>query len=205
MEKFLSTLIHQTQSGFIPGRHATDNYIIAQEKIHLIHNKRGQKGLMAAKIYLEKAYDRLEWPFIRFTLQFFNFSQQIIDLIMACLETSSISVMWNGQTSKPFNPSGGVRQGDSLSPYLFILCLNQLSLLLDSTLHTKSFQPIKINRRDLSFNHIFFVDDIFLFTHANPQEAYILFNIFGDFYNKSGQLFILNRSKLTLLHKSIFP
>jgi len=57
---------------------------------------------MAAKIDLEKAYDRLEWSFIRFTLQFFNFPQQIIDLIMACLETSSILVMWNGQISKSF-------------------------------------------------------------------------------------------------------
>ena len=107
---------------------------------------------MVAKIDLEKAYDHLEWPFIRFTLQFFNFPQQIIDLIMACLETSSILVMWNGQTSKPFNPSRGVHQGDPLSPYLFILCLNHLSLLLDSALHTKS-----------------------------SQQAYILFNIFKDF------------------------
>ena len=93
---------------------------------------------MAAKIDLEKAYDRLEWSLIRFTLQFFNFPQQIIDLIMACLETYSISVMWNGQINKPFNPSRGVRQGDPLSPYLFILCLNHLSLLLDSALHTIS-------------------------------------------------------------------
>ena len=146
LKKFLPDLIHPAQSGFIPGRRATDNYIIAQELIHLIHNKRGKKGLMAAKIDLEKAYDRLEWSFIRFTLQFFNFPQQIIDLIMACLETSSISIMWNGQISKSFNPSRGVRQGDPLSPYLLILCLNHLSLLLDSALHTKSLQPIKVNR-----------------------------------------------------------
>ena len=151
---------------------------------------------MAAKKDLEKAYDRLEWSFIRFTLQFFKFPQQIIDLIMACLETSLILVMWNGQISKPFNPSRGVRQGDPLSPYLFILCLNHLSLLLDSALHTKSLQPIKVNRRDLSFNHIFFADDIFLFAHANPQQAYILFNIFRGFCNNSGQLFSSHKSKL---------
>ncbi|KAL0014391.1 hypothetical protein SO802_001460 [Lithocarpus litseifolius] len=196
LKKFLPNLVHPTQSGFIPRRRATDNYIIAQEMIHLIHNKRGQKGLMAAKIDLEKSYDRLEWAFIRFTLQFFNFPKQIIDLIMACLETSSISVMWNGQISKPFNPSRGDCQGDPLSPYLFILCLNHLSLLLDSALHTKTLQPIKVNRRDLSFNHIFFADDIFLFAHANPQQTYILFNIFGDFCNNSGQLFSPHKSKL---------
>ena len=151
---------------------------------------------MAAKKDLEKAYDRLEWSFIRFTLQFFKFPQQIIDLIMACLETSLILVMWNGQISKPFNPSRGVRQGDPLSPYLFILCLNHLSLLLDSALHTKSLQPIKVNRRDLSSNHIFFADDIFLFAHANPQQAYILFNIFRGFCNNYGQLFSSHKSKL---------
>ena len=59
-----------------------------------------------------------------------------------------------------------------------------------------NLQPIKVNRRDLSFNHIFFADDIFLFAYANPQQAYILFNIFKGFYNNSGQLLSSHKSKL---------
>lgn len=89
---------------------------------------------MAAKIDLEKAYGKLEWPLIKYTLQFDHFPAKIVDLIMACISSSTISILWNGKAS--------IRQGDPLSPYLFILCLNQLSLTLDQALHSKQLKPI---------------------------------------------------------------
>ena len=75
LKTLLPFLMHLAQLGFIPRSPATYNYIIALEMIHLIHRKRGQKGLMATNVDLEKAYDHHKCPFIRYTLQFFHFSQ----------------------------------------------------------------------------------------------------------------------------------
>lgn len=122
---------------------------------------------MAAKIVLEKAYDKLEWSFIKYTLHFYHFPTPIIDLIIACISSSSVSILWNGMAGASFHPSRGIRQGGLLSPCLFILCLNHLSLSLDQTIHTKQLSPIRVGRRPIRFNHILFADDIFLFAKAN--------------------------------------
>uniref|UniRef100_A0A2N9HIV3 CCHC-type domain-containing protein n=1 Tax=Fagus sylvatica TaxID=28930 RepID=A0A2N9HIV3_FAGSY len=74
----LSNLISPFQTAFIPGRRGVDNVIITQELIHSLHKKKGRKGFFILKIDLEKAYDRLEWSFIREVLLFFNFPTRIL-------------------------------------------------------------------------------------------------------------------------------
>ena len=67
-------MVHPAQSSFVPSRRATDNYIITQELIHYINQRKGKTNLMAAKIDLDKAYDKLKWSFIKFTLFFLSIS-----------------------------------------------------------------------------------------------------------------------------------
>ena len=88
--------------------------------------KKGKQGYMAIKIDLEKAYDKLEWHFIWDVLTLNNFPQVTVKLIMGCISGSSISILFNGGKIDPFLPSRGIRQGDPLSPYLFILCMEML-------------------------------------------------------------------------------
>lgn len=119
---------------------------------------------------------------------FYHFPTPIIDLIMACISSSLISILWNGMASAPFCPSRGIRQRDPLSPYLFILCLNHLSLSLDQAIHTKQLSPIRVGRRPIGFNHILFADNIFLFAKANIQDCTTLFNLFSHFCEVLGQI-----------------
>ena len=92
---FLSGLISPLQAAFVPGRKGLDNAIIVQELIHTMSKKKGRTGVMAIKLDLEKAYDRLEWSFIRDTLNLFNFPDHLISLIMSCVSTTFISILFN--------------------------------------------------------------------------------------------------------------
>lgn len=142
----LDKLISPLQIAFVPGRKGIDNAIIVQEIIHTLSKKRGKVGYMALKIDLEKAYDNLEWSFIRDMLIRFNFPLDIIDIIMSCIFTVSTSILFNGEALDPIYPSRGIRQGDLLSSYLFILCMELLGQLIQEKCSLKLWQPIKASR-----------------------------------------------------------
>ena len=126
LEKIISPL----QTAFVPGRKDIDNAIIVQEIIHTLSKKKRKVGYMALKIDLEKAYDKLEWSFIRDMLIRANLPTNLIDIIMSCVSTVSTSILVNGEALDPIYPSRGIRQGDPLSPYLFILCMDYLGQLI---------------------------------------------------------------------------
>ena len=93
----------------MPGRKGVDNAIIVQEIIHTIGKTRGKVGYMALKIDLEKTYDKLEWSFVRYMLQRFNFSDILIEIIMSCITTITTSILFNGGSLEPFEPTRGIR------------------------------------------------------------------------------------------------
>lgn len=82
--------------------------------MHFINKSRSKKGAMAYKIDLEKAYDRIDWRFLKLTLEDFGFPPATVKLIMFCVSCSSLSLLWNGSKLPPFSPKRGLRQGDPL-------------------------------------------------------------------------------------------
>jgi len=142
----LSNLVSPYQMAFFPGWKGIDNAIIVQELVHTMSKMKGRGGFMAIKIDLEKAYDRLEWSLIRDTLALFKFPNHLASLIMSCVSTSSISVLYNSGALKPFLPLRGIRQGDPLSPYFFILCMEVLGALITEKCNAKLWDPIKASQ-----------------------------------------------------------
>ncbi|KAE8736004.1 hypothetical protein F3Y22_tig00000218pilonHSYRG00138 [Hibiscus syriacus] len=117
----------ENQTSFVPGRTITDNFVITQDVIHCMRRKTGKSGWMALKIDLEKVYDRLEWSIIAATLSDIGIPEKLPDLIMQCATAVSTQILWNGEQSKYFIPSREIQQGDPLSPYLFVLCIEKLA------------------------------------------------------------------------------
>lgn len=106
---------------------------------------KGKVGSMIAKIDLEKAFDKIEWSFVRHTLHYFGFPLKIINLIMYCISTNMTVILYKGTRTNFFNTSRGLRQGDPLSLYLFILCTEVLSHQINVAVTSKHWSPIKIS------------------------------------------------------------
>ena len=133
LEKFISPL----QTTFVPGRKGIDNAIIVHEIVHTLRKKKGKVGYMAIKVDLEKAYDKLEWSFIRGMLIRANLPADLIDIIMSCVSTVSTPILVNLEALDPIYPSRGIRQGDPLFLYLFILCMDFLGQLIQEKCEAK--------------------------------------------------------------------
>ena len=126
---------------------------------------------MVLKIDLEKSFNRLEWSFIREVLVLFNFPLDLIAIIMDCISLTSVSVLFNGGKLLAFSPSRGIRHGDPLSPYIFILCLEYLGLLIQDKTANNAWKPVKASRSGPTFSHLFFADDLMLFSQASLENS----------------------------------
>ena len=104
----LPSLICLTHTSFIPGRHISENIIIAQEAIYYLRNKKGKKKFMAIKIDLTKAYDMLGWDFINDTLLDVGIPDNIIKVIVDCVSSSIMEILWNREQTSTFTPTRGI-------------------------------------------------------------------------------------------------
>ncbi|KAB1226409.1 hypothetical protein CJ030_MR1G029182 [Morella rubra] len=158
-----------------------------------MNHKQGQGGWMSIKADMEKAYDRVEWCFVLKVFELFGFSRKWINWIAQCISTSYFSILLNGSPFGNFCPTRGIRQGDPLSPALFILCSEVLSRLFSREESLGRLKSIKVGRDAPSISHLLFAYDLLLFGKATLQEATILDECLGKYMAWSKQK--VNREK----------
>ena len=145
LKPLLKHCISMNQSAFIPGRQIIDNVIIAHESIHCLNNMRsGSNAFMALKLDMSKAYDRVEWQFVVKMMEQMGFCQTWIKWILKCMSSVTFSFNINGESRDFVKPTRGIRQGDPLSPYLFLLVTEGFSNLLKKAMQEQRLIELKV-------------------------------------------------------------
>lgn len=150
------------------------------------------------KVDLKKAFDYLDWGYLRLVLHKIGIQPSAAEWIMSCVTNVQFTVIINGQPTTYFKAGRGFRQGCSLSPLLFILALDGLSLHITNVVAEGHLIPLKIGR-NIRISHSFFVDDVLIMGILNRFAWLHLFHTFIKFENDTG--LIKNQSKSAIVNE----
>ena len=134
-----------------------------------------------------KAYDRVEWHYLQAVMLKLGFGVEFVRLVMKCVSFVRFSIRVNGELLPFFTPSRGLRQGCPMSPYLFLLCAEGLTSLLNRFGGQEVDKGIRVSYRSPWINHLLFADDSLIFMQAKEQSAHRLNEILRIYEEGSGQ------------------
>ncbi|KAL0884326.1 hypothetical protein Bca101_008307 [Brassica carinata] len=184
LKEILPLMISKSQSAFLPGRLLAENVLLATDLVNGYNNQHiSSRGML--KVDLRKAFDSVRWDFIVASLRALAIPERFINLISQCLTTAFFSVSVNGSTGGFFKSSRGIRQGDPLSPYLFVLAMECLSRLLLSRYEEGriGYHPRTAN---LKISHLMFADDVMVFFDGSSNSLHGISECLDDFASWSG-------------------
>ena len=135
-----------------------------------------------------KAYGRVNWNFLKAVMLAMNFSNTWVNWIMECVTTVKYTLLINGIPTQTIHPTRGNKQGDPISPYLFLLWANILSIALSQVENIRLIKGISIGRKGVSFTHLFFfnADDSLFFFQKDKSSLTSLWKIILWYCSISG-------------------
>ncbi|KAJ9682618.1 hypothetical protein PVL29_018523 [Vitis rotundifolia] len=172
--KVVGKVVSKAQAAFVEGRQILDAVLIANEAIDstLKNNERG----ILCKLDIEKAYDKVDWTFILTVMQKMGFGEKWIRWIRWCISTASFSILVNGTPTGFFQSSRGLRQGDPLSSYLFVIAMEVFSVFLKRAVEGGFLSGCRVKGRreeGVLISHLLFADDTLVF--CNPSQDHLTY------------------------------
>ena len=152
---------------------------------------------MALKLNMSKAYDRVEWGYLEAMMRRLGFHDRWIALMMMCVTLVTYSVLINGEPKGKIIPSRELRQGDPISPYLFLLCAEGLTAMLKKEEAIGNIKGVAVCRGAPRISHLLFADDSIVFCRSSLDEASRVMKVLEDYEGDSGKR--LNKEKTSLL------
>jgi hypothetical protein len=187
----LSRSLSSEKLGFLKGRQILDAIGTAHECLHNIKTKK-LKALIL-KLDLKKAYDCINWDFLRLTLLQTGFGLPTTNWILSCVNTTTYAVLINGESTHFFQSGRGLRQGCPLSPLLFILVMEGLNLSLKKGQAEGKLTGVKVSRL-IKILHLLFVDDVLIMSKASIEEWKVIDEILNVFCRATSLVVNLQKS-----------
>eukprot|EP00253_Pinus_taeda_P015540 PITA_15540 len=197
LKPLLPLIISSEQSGYVEGRQITDGIILTHEIIHSL--KKVKKPGMLLKIDLSKAFDSISWVYMQKILIAFGFGPPWIRWISSLISSSFFSILINGIPSSTFSPSRSIRQGDPLSPFLFVILAEGLGRSIKDPIQVHKLKGLAFHNNP-AFSHQQFVDDNMLFGDPSVQEARVFNLILKNFSKFTGALINKVKSEIFFFH-----
>lgn len=194
LRKVLPHIISPNQAGFIEGRQIVHNVNIIQDLVG-IYNRKATPPSCLLKIDIRKAYDSVQWDFLEEMMLALKFPRKFVEWIMACVTTTSFFVTINGNGGSLFQGKQGLRQGDPMSPMLFVICMEYLSRLLKYAGAQDNYQ-FHYRCKSLKLNHLVFADDLILFCRGEASSIMLNMRALATFAKVSG--LVANSGKSSL-------
>ncbi|KAL0284927.1 UNVERIFIED_CONTAM: putative mitochondrial protein [Sesamum angustifolium] len=151
---------------------------------------------MDLKLDVSKAYDKFEWSFLEQVMSKLGFPPPFIRLVMLCVSTVSYSSMLGGKQFGSLVPERGLHWGDPLSPYLFLLCTESFSALLQNTGHEVRIRGITVCLGVLSKSYLLFADDMLIFSQASPENSQAIHEVLETYRGLLGQEINFSKSSV---------
>uniref|UniRef100_A0A0A9B3W4 Reverse transcriptase domain-containing protein n=1 Tax=Arundo donax TaxID=35708 RepID=A0A0A9B3W4_ARUDO len=175
----LNELVSTNQSAFIQRRCIQDNFFLVQQTARFLHHQKDPRILL--KLDISKAFDSVQWPFLLEVLSHLGFGDRWRNILCGLLFTASTQVMVNGVPRVSISHQRGLRQGDPLSPMLFIIVMDCLNALISRASSEGLLQPLA--RRALPHRMSLYVDDVVLFVRPLASDLIMIkeiLELFGD-------------------------
>ncbi|KAL0300239.1 UNVERIFIED_CONTAM: Retrovirus-related Pol polyprotein from type-2 retrotransposable element R2DM [Sesamum angustifolium] len=185
MQLVLHLIIDYSQNAFVPGRNISDNILLAQELL-AGYNQARLPPRSTIKVDIQKAYDSVEWDFLFEVLKLFNFPARFIGWIEQCVTTVSFSISLNGSIYGYFPGARGLRQGDPMSPYLFVLVMEIWTTLLRHRVQNDPNFQFHWKCKEHRILSLCFADDVLLFCKAHIPSVQVIKDTLTEFANMSG-------------------
>ncbi|GJW95557.1 RNA-directed DNA polymerase, eukaryota [Tanacetum coccineum] len=190
-------IVNEVQSTFIADRQILDGPFILNEMLSWC--KKRKKQSLIFKVDFEKAYDSIRWDFLDDVLRKFGFVDKWCKWIQCCLHSSRGSIIINGSPTDEFKFGKGLKQGDPLSPFLFILIMETLHLSFQRVVDAGMFHGIKLGGT-LNLSHMFYADDAVFVGEWSDNNIATLVHVLDCFHKVSGLKINMNKSKLMGTH-----
>ncbi|XP_071713621.1 uncharacterized protein [Rutidosis leptorrhynchoides] len=194
IRKVVPRLVGMEQSAFLGGRYILDGALVANEVVKDL--RRNKNHGLIFKVDFEKAFDSLNWDYLLEVMKCMGFDSKWCKWISSCLKSATISILINGSPTSEFNLKRGVRQGDPLSPFLFIIAAEGLNILTKMAVERGMYKGVEVGKDKVVISHLQYADDTIFFGEWSRRNARNLMYLLECFEWASGLKVNYNKSQL---------